>query len=584
MTRLKHSSRMSSIHPTSGDRGARLASSLALLGVVGFAAFIVSQSIIGVLHDRDVFPFYDMILVDYRYFAASAHDFWIFRDNEHLPLFAMPLFWADLRLFGGQGLFLVLCNMVLAAGIGLGTTAAIHRAARLRPALAAATSALIVLLMLWFGNRANLTWPKQVHMYLSLFALTMAFRRAAPARPIAAGDALTISAWLLVATFSFGYGVIGFACMGLLAIQRRWNWTSGSILAATLLVCLAIYDALSFGVGYLNEGVPLLHGGLLRGADYALTFIAFPVIAVSRSFVPESEAEAIGRLAASAGTAFLVWRIARGFFRRPDEIESWWLLLSTFTMCNAAETAFARAARFGVSGGLEYRYVVGELPFWIALVLLAFRCLTRSSWQSLVVAGTAALVAEFGLLHSQHYEFGIQRNITAIRWQAAMSALDGVVDKNFLTSLIWPTTDQVVVTTEGLRRHHLSVFAWPEQSWLGENVGQFRHADKVCEGALERVTRVDGTAGLLVEGWVLDKHVTQGSGWIVLADKSGTIVALAHDGMPRVDLLISRRDGRLRNAGWLGYVVADRPPDGLVAYLMLSGDRTCRLASAGVAS
>ena len=575
---------MSSTDPVSLDRGLRLAARLCLSGAAALAVAIIAQSLVGVARYRDVFPFYDMVLVDYRYFAASAHDFWIFRDNEHLPLFAMPLFWADLRLFGGQGTFLVLCNVLLAAGVGIAPAAAIWRASRGRIMLATSASALVILLMLWFANRANLTWPKQTHMYLSLFALTMAFRQAASEHPVGTRGAAAISAWLVIATFSFGYGMIGFASVGLLAVQRRWPWNAAAILTATLAACLATYDALSFGVGYLNEGVPLLYGGLLTGADYALTFVGSPIITVCRSFMAESEAETSGRIAAAFGTALLAWRIARGFRRRPDEIEAWALLLATFTLCNAAETAFARAARFGVSGGLEYRYIVGELPFWIALVLLAVRSLASASWRSLVLAGLAVLAAEFGLYHSQHYELGIQKNITAIRWQAAVAALDGVIDRPFLAALIWPTPDQVVTMTDGLRTHHLSVFAWEQRSWLGENVARFGSAVTLCEGALERATPVGGSSGLLVEGWVLDKRVPQGRGWLVLADASGTIIALAHDGMPRVDLLISRHDGRLRNAGWRGYVRTEHSLQELTAYLTLPKGKICRLAGSGLAS
>ncbi len=80
-----------------------------LLGAgVALAAALIAWSVIAVLRYRDAFPYYDLILVDYRYFTPPMRDFWIFRDNEHLPLAAMPFFWADLRLFAGQGLFLVL--------------------------------------------------------------------------------------------------------------------------------------------------------------------------------------------------------------------------------------------------------------------------------------------------------------------------------------------------------------------------------------------------------------------------------------------------------------------------------------------
>lgn len=565
--------------PPTSSRGRVLATVLLYAAVV-LAAVIAGQAVLSVLRYWDVFPYYDMVLVDYRYLAASARDFWIFHDNEHLPLFAMPLFWADLRLFGGQGLFLVLCNLVLALGIALAPWQALRTVAGGRMAIALAATAAIVSLMFWLGNRTNLTWPKQAHMYLSLFALMPAFGRTASERDVGPAGAAFISCWLAVATFSFGYGIIGFPCVALVAVQRRWHWRSSAVLAAAFASCLGLYLVLTGNLGfYVSEGAPLFGERIGSGVSYALTFVAAPLVSACRPFMTETGARTVGRIVAGAGIAVIAWRALSGLRRRPDRIEAWALLLAMFTLGNAAETAFARAARFGSEGALEYRYILGELPFWIAFVLLAARALAGAPAKAAVAAGLALLAMEAGLLASQQSELRSLRDDSALRWQAAMAALDDVSDRALFELRIWPFPDQVVAVIDGLRTRQLGVFAWPEVAWLGRNVSSFTPVEGDCAGGLDSIAPVPGTSGRLVEGWSDDKRAASASAWVLLADSAGSVVGLAHGGQPRPDLAALRGTERLRYAGWAGYVTDDRAAYALTAYLVLPGQRACRMAS-----
>ncbi len=564
----------------SGDgQVVRIAYRVAACAVVAVAAAIVGQGILSVLRYRDVFPFYDMVLVDYRYFVGAARNFWIFHDNEHLPLFAMPLFWADLSLFGAQGLFLVLCNLVLAAGIALAPWSAVKAAMNGRIALAIAGSAVIASLMFWLGNRANLTWPKQTHMYLSLFALMPAFGRAAADRAVGVAGAVYISLWLGLATFSFGYGIIGFPCVGVIAIQRRWGWRPAAVLAAAFVACLGLYLWLTGGFSYfVSEGAPLIGRQISAGLSYALMFVAAPLISVLRTFMTEFAARTAGCIGAAAGIVLIAWRALAGLRTRPDRLEAWALLLAMFTLGNAAETAFARAARFGNDGALEYRYILGELPFWIALVLLAMRALAGVPVRTVALAVVGLVAVEAGLLASQQVELQSLRDDSALRWRAAMAALDKVDDRAFFEARIWPAPDQVTAVVDGFRTRRLSMFAWPEAAWLGRNVSAFKAVAGSCSGGLDRVSAIAGTTGHLVEGWSDDRRVSPAASWILLADGSGTILGLAHGGQPRPDLAAARHKHRFRYAGWLGYVGPDAAADQLSAYLVLPEQQLCRLA------
>lgn len=554
-----------------------LGGNLIPLGSFLLAVVIVLQTCTWVIQYRDVFPFYDMILVDYRYFTAATRDFWIFHDNEHLPLFAMPLFWADLRVFGGQGLFLVLCNLLLAFAIASAPCFAIRAAAKGRVGLAVIGASVIASMMFWLGNRTNLVWPKQTHMYLSLFALMPAFARAASDRVVKLGAVTLISGCLFLATFSFGYGIIGFPCVGLIAIARRWEWRSITALALAFVITLWLYLTLTGGFSYfVSEGTPLVGDRIWSGLTYALTFVAAPLIFVLRAFSTETVARTVAWVVTALAMGLIAFRMLLAFWRRPDRLETWALLLAMFTLGNAAETAFARAARFGFEQALEYRYVLGELPFWIALVLLALRSLVGVPRWCFTLAGTALLTLEVALLISQRYELQHLRSDSAVRWQAAMAALDGVDDRSFFEARVWPDPDQVTTVVNNFRTHRLSMFAWPEAAWVGQTIGSFVNVGN-CAGALDEVVPVAGTIGSKVRGWTDDKRVSAGSAWVLLADPAGIVLGVAHGGEPRPDLFATRHKDRFRFAGWLGYVPLQTTGAELTAYLALPGQRVCRL-------
>ena len=559
-----------------------LGSGIIPLGSFLLAVIIVIQTCIWIIQYRDVFPFYDMVLVDYRYFTASARDFWIFHDNEHLPLFVMPLFWTDLKVFGGQGLFLVLCNLLLAGAIASVPCFAIGAAAKGRLGLAVIGASVIASMMFWLGNRTNLVWPKQTHMYLSLFALMPAFARTASDRVVKLGTVALISACLFLATFSFGYGIIGFPCVGLIAIARRWQWRSMTALALAFIITLWLYLDLTSSFSYfVSEGAPLLGNQISSGLTYALTFVAAPLIFVLRAFSTETVARTAAWIVTALAMALIAFRMLRAFWHRPDRLEAWALLLALFTLGNAAETAFARAARFGFEQALEYRYVLGELPFWIALVLLTLRSLAGVPRRVYILAGIAMLVLQVALLISQRYELQHLRSDSAIRWQAAMAALDGVDDRSFFQARVWPDPDQVTTVVDNLRAHQLAMFAWPEAAWVGRTIGSFVNVG-TCAGALDEVVPVAGTVGSKVRGWTDDKRVSAASAWVLLADPVGTVLGVAHGGEPRPDLFATRHKDRSRFAGWLGYVPLQTTAAELTAYLALPGQRVCRLVSNAV--
>ena len=181
----------------------------------------------------------------------------------------------------------------------------------------------------------------------------------------------------------------------------------------------------------------------------------------------------------------------------------------------------------------------------------------------------------------QQYELSNLRYASPLRWQAAMSALDGVPDRKFYGNVIWPiSADQVIAVADGLRDRRWSVFAWKQAGWLGRDLDTFGPAVGGCEGELERVAAVSGGDGVEVEGWALDKHLEPGWGWVLITGASSRVLGLAHVGVPRDDLLGRHPGEPLRFAGWRGYVAGTPSPAALRAWLVLPSRRICRLPPA----
>lgn len=532
---------------------------------------VVVMSLIAVYRYRDHMPFYDMILVDYEYMFGRARDFWLLPDNEHRPIFAMPLYWIELALLHDQEAFLVACNVALSAGIAAVPAWSAIRAARGDRLLGAIAVALIAALVFSLMNRVNLIWPKQVHMYLSILGLFVAFRRAASLRPMTGWGMLAVTGWLFVATFSFAYGVIGFPAVAILGVMRRWPVRAWLVLAVSFAAVMALYFQLTDGFAFLAHGgarPPL--GGLLL---FALTFIAAPVVAVGKAAGAGPWTLAIGQALTAAALAVYAWRAIRALVRPVSEAEALALLLAAFVAGNALQTSFARLEMLGQAGALEYRYVIGEVPFWIGLVLLGVEAVRRlpTPWRVLP-AGAAAVVAAL-LLNANRQEERNLRWEAAYHWREVTGALTGVVDRPLLEERIWIDTQQLLRVIDGLRERQWSVFGWPQAHWVGMRASDFPAAPGRCAGTLRTVTALPGGGGTLLEGWAGNKRAPGWAAWIVLVDASGVITGLAHGGALD-DWVATVGPGY---TGWFGYNRGEGTP---TPYLVLPGDRLCALDAA----
>ncbi len=547
-------------------------------GVAVLAAIVAISGLACAIRFRYVFPYWDMATVEIAYFSGHPLSFWIPADNEHLPLFAMPLFWLDNVLFRAHGVLTQALMLMLAAWMGLVWAARALRASRGDVPVTIACASVFVALLLSLQNWENLIWPKQIHMYLSLASFVGAGCLVARAGPPSRGRVAGVGALLIVSIFSFAYGVVAWVAVLCLALARGWPRRGLAALLATFACCLIVYSLLYNRLTIRAYGNPLdslLHPGLL--ARYELTYAAAPFIHLAGAWPVFGDPSAAGRLV----TAFLLiallpsaWSTLR---RPPDETLTWSWLLILFTLGTGLISAMARARSFGTDQALSSRYFVAQVPLWIGLCLLGIQAFgARRTWRRVCVASVGLLLVAL-LASADRDELPGLRLTQANHYQAVLALLDGVQDQPVLQAHLVPFGDLAWTLGAELRRRRWSVFDWRESHWIGQRFDAlFAPAGPyACDGLIGTTAPVAGTNARFLTGWAWDRKQRAPVRWIVLVDREGVVRGLGHGGLFREGLGRLLYDPAANDAGWQGYA----PVPGLRAYAVVDRERAaCPLA------
>ena len=551
-----------------------------LVLVAMVAAGILVHGLTSAVTYRYVYPYWDMVGLQWHYLHGAAWDFWVLADNEHLPIFAMPIFWLDDALFHARGEMLQALILLAAACFAAVTGRQAARAAG-SGAAAAAAGWMVAALSFWLENWENLVFPKQVHMYLALSTFVAASVLVArPGRSPAARVA-GVAALLTVSTFSFAFGVAGWIAVLCVATARRWPRRALLALLGVFALCLGIYAAL-----YNRETVGL-YGSPLAALSrpglvlmYVWTYLATPLVYLLDGVVDRAGSVPAGRLLVLPLLAWLATRLWPLRLRAPTETETWAWLLILFTCGTALLSAAGRAHAFGSLQPLSTRYMPEEVPFWIGATLLALEAgARRVQLRRLALAGVGAVVMA-AMVASQARALEVLRFFSAAHHQAVLSLVDGVVDRAQLENNLFPDFTLPVRLDQDLRARGWSVWSWPEPHWIGRPVGEVfaSSVSETCAGFVDTSRPVTPGPGSLVDGWAFDTARGEPPTWVVLADAGGVIRGLARTGRHRPDVGAALRESGADYSGWTGYVPAGA--GGLRAYAVLDHERdACPLSA-----
>jgi hypothetical protein len=536
-------------------------------------------------------PYLDHLLLQAWFFhevdegREALFPFELMRGNEHLVLFPMPLFWLDNELFAARGTLLVgithainwLCAWWLA---GLARRAfALDRAAWL------ATLAAIAASLAWNVHGQNLCWPYQVHLYVWWLGWIAAARCAEWADR--SGSKRALAATLLCATvalYSFGFGIASFAALIAFALLR-WPLRRSTVVAAVGAALLALYW---FGMARGHLGAGMGDGGWLAHVaaigGQCLYLLSMPLYFLLCAVLPQAAANVAALALTGAAILFAAFCTARHLRRRqpPEPARTAGALLVTAAVVGAVTTAISRAHLQGEAARAD-RYAVLAVSFWLGALLFAVALLPRR--RDLAVVATAAAVLP--LLLAAHFapmRLLVMRGQREMLVAAEMAVLDGVDDPTALVHLHPDYADPRMLprVARGLRERQWSLFAGPQDEWLGRRLGELFPA-KVApiRGFVQSAVPVAaGRPGIRVDGYAFDPVHGVAPEWIVLVDPQDVVVGVGHRRRREVAELMGHLprdlDPSLDPDGfWVGYLQA--PVTGELRAFAIVGDGAAAL-------
>jgi hypothetical protein len=529
--------------------------------MAAFSSLMVTLAITGGILAFSSVPFVDMwdgALGFYLRAESGGWETWWAQHNEHRIPIARALFWIDLSLFGGNSIFLIVINYLLA-----GTSSfifwlairAINRTANVHYGEIFVGLFITSWLFLWTQSE-NFTWPFQSLFFLAqlmpllgLYWLHISTRW--PNRNLFFAISCVIG---IGSVGSMANGIITLPLMTIYAILLRQ-----SLRRIGLLGLLSIITCVTYFYNYQSVSG---HASLLESlsshpidvAKYVLFYIGSPFYYLLGQGLP-------GTVTAAATGLILIFLSCTKlitFFRRPDQsIELALLLFILYLGGTALGTAGGRLS-FGLDQAFSLRYTTPALMAWAALLVLFLPNLLQVTSSPLrknlviiffSVLGTLMLKLQFTALIPQD-QFLFRKNAAALALEL------GVKDHDMVRNITINTQNAIDVS-EKASAQNLAIFGLHPFVDLRKQLGELA-LDAACLGSLDRKEAIVGDARFVrVYGWFFDKALGKTPKIIRFLNEEGRIVGIALTGQQRLDVA-NAIDPKAIRAGYLGYIYANQ--------------------------
>ncbi len=547
---------------------------IAAVAGIGTAAAYVAWCLLKVIEFRDVVPRWDMIGVEWFIDVRFLHDpslftAFAFHDNEHRPVFPLYIFLADHVFFGSHELSLVICSLVTVAGIAFITARRIGGAIQ-DPARRLAFWLLVPCVLLWPGQIENLVFPKQLHELLCIVLTCLVFDLAVQLDGrVGMGSsrsnllrASAIAVLNFVAAFSFGWGVLATILVALFAVIRRWELVPAGLVVLGAVVTICTY-VLVWATPSEQQGVFELARLLLRLVAYASIFVGAPIGASLASLGESSHFQCgVAGVLGLAGLALAA--CSMGPLIGPRELpkesaagRNYARLMVAFVAMCAAVTAVGRV-RFGLSQAVEsQRYFILPCLFWLSLPVLLPALPVIGRWTRWL--GWPAMLAGFGgiLATTPHF---IDWMADRMLW-TRIGAIAAVMGEDHIPAppRLYPTPLQLHIVFDDYAHRGVSVYAdrWPH--WLGQRIEDLAPRATDCQGYVDRILPIPGSANREIIGWIFDVARREAPPWVALVDSQRRVSGLATFGMQRDDVALAMKSRAARRAGFDGFMLDQGP-------------------------
>jgi peptidoglycan/LPS O-acetylase OafA/YrhL len=538
-----------------GDPSMRsLASALAFcVGALGVAMF--ASAMYGVARFYSPIPWldeWDGYIGFYRNITTGWTGGWWVNHMEHRIVTSRVLYWLDIKVFGGQHVFLFIIEQVMQASLIVVTWAAYRRGRNNAAPMAWLIGLPLALLFSWTQSE-TFKWGFETQVIAAyLFALLSALAFT--------GDSRRASrvTWALVfaalAELSMGNGLLAFPMLFALCIYCRRPAREYAAIAITWAVMWAIY--------FINYTKPPVTRPQLTLVETGKRFVEFFF-----AFMGNPSAALTGNLSVSmtlgAITFGLMAWLALAVYRSKAVTSYRAFLIGSYAfVVLSALAAMSGRAYFGPAAATASRYTTGPLLAWVMLGLLAFDFAKTEGARRLTIlasAVAAALLAtfQFHVTDDNSYLFD---------WKLAVLAHKIGLPRPELEALLFPAEarEHFSALATFAEKKHVALYG---KTWL-KDAGEIEfdptmQDDSLCDGFIDAVQ--SDKVGPVVRGW-LTTRTGQSNVLVVLVSTAGRTIGYGLTGMPRPDVA-SAISGAPKNAGWEGFATKTDGPIRAFGYL-----------------
>ena len=542
---------------------------VALALFMTLASLYVLLTIIGGSKGYSAVPHWDMWNAYLNFFVRAASgdlSVWWEQHNEHRILLSRILFWLDIGLFKGTGLFLLILNYIFFA-LCIATLLAYLKeivSPQGQFGRQIIGTVIIVLLSSWIQEN-NYTWAFQSQFILAQLIPLVAFYLLHRSHVSTDHSARFFTLACLAGVGALGTMANGVLAMPLLTllgavvqIGKRRFLILATLAILTTFVYFHNYHAHA-GHGSVKFAL-LQHPGELF--QYVLLYLGGPVFYITRR-----NYQIIAQLAGIfliGNSVALTWQSLKSPRRSSAQ-----LALLTFLLYvggTAVGTAGGRLI-FGLSSAVDSRYMTPVLMAWSALLILHAPRICRGIGKHPARVLGALLLVPILLLPEQLKSLESRAGMYFERKVAVLALELGIRDPEQIAAT-FPFVDWALTLAKVPSEQNLSIFADPAIKDVNQLIGQSEPARAAlpCTGNLESYERIDSSRYARVRGWLALAESRAVPQVVHLLDDNGQVVGYALTGQPRPDVEAAVGP-KTRFAGFKGYVLAER----LAAPLVLRG-------------
>lgn len=501
------------------------------VGATALLALVnITFTIVGMIKGHSIVPYWDMWNGYLGFFAALSEGDWTawwVQHNEHRIVLARLLFWLDLTLFRGLGIFLLCMNFVLLGLVFLTFFACLRKQTSVdadRPALLVMAALLLSWTFSW-SQHENLVWSFQSQFILAQLVPLLALFFQSRSIEKGQGGRLDFFMALLLGVLSAGTMANGILILPLMVIYSLLMRAGMKRHAFLAVVCAFTLSAYFFDYSSSDNSLfQALLDNPLEVIQYVLLYLGGPVYYLSPAPTALQLALASGGLLIFIA-AILAWFELASKASNPTRLAL--LIFLLYVGGTAVATASGRVS-LGVEQALSSRYMTPALAAWAALGVLLAPSFLRFYYRfkiTYLIAGigfSSLLTAhQVNALNSPDDEL-YQRRL-------AFLAVELGIDDAERLKRIFPTSEYLL---------HFSR-EYGDKEWSAFGVEPFRNArnrigsreqeksPQQCDGDLTEVLPIENEARYRrVRGWIGNLGAGESS-WVDLRNQDQELVGVA---------------------------------------------------------